>query len=367
MVEVAIGDNGRLVARSQIEDYMRRGKELESMSFMSFIVDTTEVRVGTDKTDKTEVEDAEKPARGRPRNLRSRYLPTHPKTATLQRQVRMVGHRALPNFIGRWFPKKEKDDSKNEYYFCCMLALLKSWRSLEDLKGQCESWKESFTNFMAGQPKATHDIVSNIQFYYQCGDAAERDRQQDSFGDPGIEGAYGGKRTKRKEDAALDDEMAARWLNDAQNKSAQAQREERHGADAVQIGKICGVFGVEEQSWQTEHAGVKVADAEDIERLVRWQKDMAEADEREGRLRVSNEGKRKNVQESVIGLTASILKVGLPQQTCEATKAQMQEALLQLLNKRTHSMRAEDDRISRAYSQRSVEHTRSSNGILTRL
>src|SRR6266446_8177011 len=65
--------------------------------------------------------------RGRKRNMRIPYLPTHPKHKQTQHVVRTTGHNNLPNFIGRYFPQRDDPDSRS-LYCASMLLLLKPWR-----------------------------------------------------------------------------------------------------------------------------------------------------------------------------------------------------------------------------------------------
>ncbi|TFK80707.1 hypothetical protein K466DRAFT_503419, partial [Polyporus arcularius HHB13444] len=81
---------------------------------------------------------------GRRPNERVRYGETHPKYGTKQRIVRTKGHNTLPNFIGRYFPRRDDPDI-HSFYCASMLALLKPWRDLAaDLKAPSETWSEAF-------------------------------------------------------------------------------------------------------------------------------------------------------------------------------------------------------------------------------
>jgi hypothetical protein len=55
-----------------------------------------------------------------------------------------------------------------------MLALLKPWGSLSDLKADGESFEQVFTPFVAGTSQKNLDIIENIQYYYECYDGAKK-------------------------------------------------------------------------------------------------------------------------------------------------------------------------------------------------
>ncbi|KAK6977806.1 hypothetical protein R3P38DRAFT_2581092, partial [Favolaschia claudopus] len=77
---------------------------------------------------------------GRPKGMRSRYQATHPAYKHKQRAVRSRGHNNLLNFIGKYFPRRDDPDNQ-EFYFACMLVLLKPWRNLRtDLRTVDQSW-----------------------------------------------------------------------------------------------------------------------------------------------------------------------------------------------------------------------------------
>ncbi len=47
--------------------------------------------------------------------------------------LRQQGHETLVQFVSTWFPRRDRPD-RYEYYCASMLALLKPWRSMKDLK-----------------------------------------------------------------------------------------------------------------------------------------------------------------------------------------------------------------------------------------
>jgi len=123
--------------------------ELQDYNVLDFFVDTYETELTkADREAELLNEDVYR-GPGRPRNPRVRYLTSHPKSGTVHRVIRSPGHRNLPNFLGRWFPRND-DETIHDYYCASMLVLLKPWRDLTtDLKLPTESWAASFERFYA--------------------------------------------------------------------------------------------------------------------------------------------------------------------------------------------------------------------------
>ncbi|KAG8213362.1 hypothetical protein J3R82DRAFT_11852, partial [Butyriboletus roseoflavus] len=69
-------------------------------------------------------------------------------------------------FPGQWFPRA--NDVNNRPLFCTtMLALLKPWRSVLDLKQEDASFKESYNEFYDQTSPKMHKIIENIQYFYE--------------------------------------------------------------------------------------------------------------------------------------------------------------------------------------------------------
>ncbi|KAF8240308.1 hypothetical protein L208DRAFT_1233989, partial [Tricholoma matsutake] len=86
--------------------------------------------------------------------------------------IRSEGHEMLPNFIGRWFPRKDRGED-HELYAACMLLLLQPWTSLLQLKGAIESFGQAFVHFYCAASPESIFRIDNIQYYYQCSDHAK--------------------------------------------------------------------------------------------------------------------------------------------------------------------------------------------------
>ena len=61
-----------------------------------------------------------------------------------------------------------------------MLALLRPWTDLSELKTDAESFEQVFNTFIDAAPKRTKDIVENIQYYHECYDGAKSRRDTDT-------------------------------------------------------------------------------------------------------------------------------------------------------------------------------------------
>jgi hypothetical protein len=200
-VEIVLDFNhhGRLHSRSQVEDYMHRGNELEQRNTLDFLVGTYEQRMsqrrsehlepqGVDadadeddgETDQGEpsLQPANRAKRGRPSHSRLRYLPSHPCHDSHIRVVRPLEHNTLPNFIGPRFPRRA-DPDQSQFYSACVLTLLKPWRSLETLKEPDESWAHALESFLAAADQRTRNIVSSLDHYHACKIAADDAQKAD--------------------------------------------------------------------------------------------------------------------------------------------------------------------------------------------
>ena len=146
--------NGRLHVQRQVEDYALRGAEFEAMGFLSFTVETYERRfVGSNMNVEEE-------------NVGYRYMLGHPKYASHFRVSRLEGDNFLPNIVGTWPPRRDGEENANSYYYAAMLALLKPWRNLYQLKGNFSSWKLAFDTFIDNADQRDRDVVAGCQFYY---------------------------------------------------------------------------------------------------------------------------------------------------------------------------------------------------------
>jgi hypothetical protein len=177
----------KIIPKSQIEDYKYRGDEFENMNLLQFVKDTYERRssyvntlkdTGKDQSQDHEFteEECSHPysriaSPGRPSHNKSSYKLGHPSHGKLYRVKRRIGHKTLLEVVGKFFPRA--DDPENyEWYCACMLATIKPWRNLHDLKSKEATWSDEFNKFMKNADEYTRRIISNMQYYYETKDAA---------------------------------------------------------------------------------------------------------------------------------------------------------------------------------------------------
>ena len=64
--------------------------------------------------------------------------------------------------------------NSNGLFEVSMLALLKPWRMIADLKQDNELFCEAFDNFVADAPAETCWIIRNVEFFHECSDSARQ-------------------------------------------------------------------------------------------------------------------------------------------------------------------------------------------------
>lgn len=154
---------GKLHVCHQVEDYMFRPTELETMNFLDYTVETYEHRAMRKENDQ-EDEDSDS---HQTRNDQGRYIIPHSKSDTHLRVHRFENHIYLPNIVGPWLPRRDGDEDSKPYYFAAMLSFLKPWRELESLKEVHEEWETAFTSFMKDAKQRDRDVVAGCQYYYE--------------------------------------------------------------------------------------------------------------------------------------------------------------------------------------------------------
>ena len=74
-----------------------------------------------------------------------------------------------------------------------MLVVLKPWHKLEKLRRHEQTWREAFKHMLSVNPE-NQCIVSNIEYHYECKEAAERDKNMED----GYEGERRGEERRRR-------------------------------------------------------------------------------------------------------------------------------------------------------------------------
>ena len=258
-----------MIVKSQVVDYQHRGTELENYNILDFFVDTYETEITkADREAELFAEDARR-GPGRPRNPRVRYLTSHPKSGTVQRVIRSPGHRNLPNFLGRWFPRNN-DEEIYDFYCACVLMLLKPWRNLAtDLKPSTESWTTAFETFFHSATPRARRALSGIQYFHECESAA----QKDSATPP----PYKSSTDARIRDDELDEDHVSHGPGFSEEGLALLKREnlpgreELYGHVAIELARHLGIFGNEQNDWRISQQSLQAnATEDDLARISTW-------------------------------------------------------------------------------------------------
>ena len=257
-----------MFAKSQVTDYQCRGTELQSYNLVDFFMDTYETEITkADRKVEAASEDIHR-GPGHPRNQRVQYLVTHPKAASVHRVIRCQGHRNLPNFLGRWFPRNDDPDIY-DLYCACMLVLLKPWRNLTtNLKSHTETWTSAFEEFRTSASPKVRRILSGIQYFHECESAAHTD---DSQPFPDVIPA----------DQTMDDESGIDHISNSRGFSEEGLallkaeaiplREELHGRAAIEIAKHLGIFQNDQSVWPINRGNSPTNATEtDLSRISMW-------------------------------------------------------------------------------------------------
>ena len=278
-MNIDIGSDGRIYVRNQVDDYYYRGKELDEYSVLDFFVDTYEDVLDPEDMDES-LEDTDR-VPGRPKTSYALYHPSHLKSNERLRKIRQRGHRNLPNFVGRYFPRRD-DSNIQDFYCASILTLLKPWRSiLTDLKSQNQTWTQALDSFLIDSPRRKSFVVSGIQLFHE----SKPSSMDNTFGDEDQD------RTYRNDDdemyLAPNDVHAEEEINfenelnlteeDIDNLYA-AQipiREELHGRTAIEYAKSAKIFPEHQMTWNLNEAtGERRATGGDIQLLDRWKTQM---------------------------------------------------------------------------------------------
>ena len=170
---------GHLRIKDRAKDYIDRGNELENWSFLDFFLGTYD-GAPMKKKDST---------RGRKPNMRVPYRDGCGRD-TRCRIIKSPGHETMPFFPGQWFPKQDLED-ENGLFEASMLALLKPWRSLSDLKETEQSFRSAYDVFFQNASSEVRRTVKNIQFFHECGEhARRRDQNLEAVDEPGQSTAW---------------------------------------------------------------------------------------------------------------------------------------------------------------------------------
>ena len=257
-------------------DYQCRRERLANFNVIDFFVDTYEEDISSrDKTSNNETLTDETRRPGRPRNERIRYADHHPKSTQKQCVLRTLGHRNLPNFIGRYFPRRDDPEIYN-FYCASMLMLLKPWRNLQtDLKPLSQTWAEAFDGFLSSSTERTKFVLSGIQYFHDCESAACNSRAEHESAATYSCMEVGNEEEELGEDildtaAGLSEEGLAEFI------AAQTRwDEELHARLAVEKARQAGIFKKNKVEWTLHQTNsISNASGDDIQKLLSWKDQM---------------------------------------------------------------------------------------------
>lgn len=308
---------GKMAIRDQMVEYMERGTEIEHMNLYDFMTETYEEKKkgeldegdedGTNEGNGQQEEEGigqdghgqspqYQPLRqagpGRPPNRRIPYKTNGPKEGR-NRVIRTQGHETLLRFVGKWFPRNDsKEEWEKEFHAASMLALLKPWTRVSDIKG--EGFIEEYQNLVEKGDKRMHRILHNIQYYYECEDGARKRREEEKEGlaikslklpvdidqDEYNRLVEESKRERKKKKIALEEIENNKIITEEdierEKKLNLGKKEENFIKDAVDQGYECGMFGEEDE--REEWNGIaQTADIDQVANIKGWAKQLKEA------------------------------------------------------------------------------------------
>lgn len=269
-----------MYARSQIEDYACRGHELETYSFLDFVVNTYEEKIPRNE----EICDSSSSHRGRPRNIQSYYLHDHPKCTSYRRVVRSGRHNTLPDIVGPFFPRPNHPSNEN-LYFASILALLLPWRHLEHIKDHHETFLSAFNAFLETASQSNLDVIAGIHYYYECKEAANIQHDNDMIADANQNGhdwMMNSDMQNGDDERDVDAEYISRQIHlteedlEAYEVSRKNEQEEDHAFAALTIAKFKNIFNDEMLTWRCESPSpdVQIAHGNDYLKLENWKQSM---------------------------------------------------------------------------------------------
>ena len=166
---------GKLHVQRQVEDYALQGNKFEEMGFLSFTVETYERRLSqrnVEENTENDNTDISLQSNTDLTNPNCRYLFNHPRSKTHYCIHRSENHNSLPNIVGPWLPRRDGEDDSKPYYYASMLAFLKPWRNLHQLKSYEETWETAYNLYMESASQRDKDVVAGCQYYYESKNVA---------------------------------------------------------------------------------------------------------------------------------------------------------------------------------------------------
>ncbi|KAF7332332.1 ATP-dependent DNA helicase [Mycena kentingensis (nom. inval.)] len=249
---------GGIVLKDQLKDYRERGPELEEYNLYRFLTDTYDgPQLNADTANS-----AQHQGPGRPPSTRIPYLPEAERTSC--RIMRSDKTETVVQIIGQWFPRST--DTRQEYYAAQMLTLLRPWRDLGDLKPDQATFSATFADFMSEAPQKIHDIVENIQYYYDASDrSAQRNENDGNHADQHEMGVDDGPDYSGQ----INEAPASQADVDEARRTRYPRREEEYGEGAMRVADALHIFSTSTPPVPTT-PDAPIASPEDENNFRQW-------------------------------------------------------------------------------------------------
>jgi len=147
---------GELLLKDQVQEYVDQGNPLENWSYLDYFLGTYD----------SKVRNSNDCHHGLIANICVPYHQNQNRAGHC-RVLRPPGHETMPYFLSQWFPKCDHKNV-NSLFEASMLALLKPWRSLTDLKTENKTFQHAFNNFIENASDDICITIENIEFFHQC-------------------------------------------------------------------------------------------------------------------------------------------------------------------------------------------------------
>ncbi|KIK80329.1 hypothetical protein PAXRUDRAFT_36220 [Paxillus rubicundulus Ve08.2h10] len=191
------------------------------------------------------------------------------------------GHNTLSDVVRPFFPRPNNASTEN-LYFASMLALLRPWSHLQDIKNGHGDFCSSFDAFRATASQVAVNIMAGIQYYYECKNAAKVQHKDESLSTSRDKGRDWMVREDvemmEENTATMDDSSAEVWLIEADLKTYEDtqknQQEELHGQLAIAIASSRHIFSDDTLNQSCQSTNVGFAHGDNYLKLQNWQASM---------------------------------------------------------------------------------------------
>jgi hypothetical protein len=205
------------------------------------------------------------------------------------RVLRTEGHETMPHILGPWFPRAN-DPSFESLYCASILALLKPWRNLTDLKEADQRFPLAYNRFITHASVATKRLISNIQYFHECSDKAKHEQEEGSAtsqstfatldqgehlddNEESGDDDYFAMDTNTEEDRLISDEDILRATE-----TSSTTREMVYADVAMNIAEEHGLFS-EDDLLSVMNRPAMIASEENLKDYIRWQQHIEQVQE----------------------------------------------------------------------------------------